>query len=270
MEAEYRRQRGDFLLALQWWLRDVWVQTMAKGQRLAEGQSPMPEKRAWSSRARLLLQTPAVHYPLSTIHSPEALLAFPQLAGTKRVAQRITPQVGHGESAYHRAASAMASHQRPGSPGPGGWAAETSVVRGGIDMGCDGRMGIMETNTWCVSAGGLWIVQASYEFPRPGCAANARRVTPAHLRWPVWCIPWAVPAEVRQPADHREMGHRAHECLGTPAGLPVADRLGVLAAGAGRGGRDGSCALEIRRGVVVGRNAAGLAGLAVPGRHAVG
>ena len=32
IEAEYRRQRGDFLLALQWWLRDVWVQTLAKAK----------------------------------------------------------------------------------------------------------------------------------------------------------------------------------------------------------------------------------------------
>ena len=34
----------------------------------------------------------AIHYPLSTTNSFEALLAFPQLAGTKSVAQRITPQ----------------------------------------------------------------------------------------------------------------------------------------------------------------------------------
>ena len=32
MEAEYRRQRADFLLALQWWLRDVWLQTLAQVQ----------------------------------------------------------------------------------------------------------------------------------------------------------------------------------------------------------------------------------------------
>lgn len=51
VEAEYRRQRADFLLALQWWLRDVWLQTLG---------------------------------------SAEGLLAFPQLAGTRRVAQRIS------------------------------------------------------------------------------------------------------------------------------------------------------------------------------------
>jgi hypothetical protein len=29
IEAEYRRQRVDLIGALQWWLRDVWVQTVA-------------------------------------------------------------------------------------------------------------------------------------------------------------------------------------------------------------------------------------------------
>jgi DNA polymerase-3 subunit delta' len=32
IEAEYRRRRGDLLLALQWWLRDIWLQTLAVGQ----------------------------------------------------------------------------------------------------------------------------------------------------------------------------------------------------------------------------------------------
>jgi DNA polymerase III delta subunit len=30
VEAEYRRQRGDLLGALQWWLRDVWLQTVSQ------------------------------------------------------------------------------------------------------------------------------------------------------------------------------------------------------------------------------------------------
>jgi len=29
IEAEYRRQRTDLLAGLQWWLRDVWLQTLA-------------------------------------------------------------------------------------------------------------------------------------------------------------------------------------------------------------------------------------------------
>jgi DNA polymerase III subunit delta' len=35
IEAEYRRLRTDLLLTVQWWLRDVWLQTLAVGQELA-------------------------------------------------------------------------------------------------------------------------------------------------------------------------------------------------------------------------------------------
>jgi len=53
VEAEYRRQRADLLLLLQWWLRDVWLHTLAIG---------------------------------------EALLNFPQIAGADDVARRLTPR----------------------------------------------------------------------------------------------------------------------------------------------------------------------------------
>jgi DNA polymerase III subunit delta' len=33
IEAEYRRQRAELLTGLQWWLRDVWLQALAPGQR---------------------------------------------------------------------------------------------------------------------------------------------------------------------------------------------------------------------------------------------
>lgn len=52
VEAEYRRQRGELLAALQWWLRDVWLRTLKVG---------------------------------------EGLLQLPELAGTASVARRITP-----------------------------------------------------------------------------------------------------------------------------------------------------------------------------------
>jgi len=32
IEAEYRRQRTDLIAVLQWWLRDVWLQTLAAGK----------------------------------------------------------------------------------------------------------------------------------------------------------------------------------------------------------------------------------------------
>ena len=53
IEAEYRRQRAEVLLLLQWWLRDVWLLTLAAG---------------------------------------EELLHFPQIAGADEVARRLTPQ----------------------------------------------------------------------------------------------------------------------------------------------------------------------------------
>jgi DNA polymerase-3 subunit delta' len=94
IEAEYRRQRADFLLALQWWLRDVWLQTLGEAQSL-ESKVQSPEFAVQSPRSRVeagVSESSAIHYPLSTIDSPSGLLAFPQLAGTRRVAERLTPQ----------------------------------------------------------------------------------------------------------------------------------------------------------------------------------
>jgi len=34
IEAEYRRQRGEILLLLHWWFRDVWLHTLAVGEQL--------------------------------------------------------------------------------------------------------------------------------------------------------------------------------------------------------------------------------------------
>jgi hypothetical protein len=83
IEAEYRRQRADYLLALQWWLRDVWVQTLSRVQ------SP---KSKVQSREGAVPGAETVNDQLSTIDSPESLLVLPHLAGTRRVAERITPK----------------------------------------------------------------------------------------------------------------------------------------------------------------------------------
>lgn len=53
IEAEYRRRRSEVLLLMQWWLRDVWLHTLAAGQNL---------------------------------------LHFPQIAGAGDVARRLTPR----------------------------------------------------------------------------------------------------------------------------------------------------------------------------------
>ncbi len=62
VEAEYRRQRADLLLVLQTWLRDVWLQTL----QTRDGSKQRPQD--------------------------SELLNFPQVAGTKKVAQRISPK----------------------------------------------------------------------------------------------------------------------------------------------------------------------------------
>jgi len=63
IEAEYRRQRTDLLAIVQRWLRDVWLIAIAeRGARNAE----------------------------QATASTKELLNFPELAGTKQVAQRIS------------------------------------------------------------------------------------------------------------------------------------------------------------------------------------
>jgi DNA polymerase-3 subunit delta' len=53
IEAEYRRQRADLLLLVQWWLRDVWLNSLAMGGQL---------------------------------------VGFPQIAGAETVAKKISPR----------------------------------------------------------------------------------------------------------------------------------------------------------------------------------
>jgi DNA polymerase-3 subunit delta' len=76
IEAEYRRQRADLLAALEWWLRDVWLRTLkiAAGAKTTEAESADINTR------------PAAGNPSGE------LLNFPHLAGTQRVAQRISPK----------------------------------------------------------------------------------------------------------------------------------------------------------------------------------
>jgi DNA polymerase-3 subunit delta' len=61
IESEYRRQRADLLMVLHWWLRDVWLRTLPSGSR-------------------------------SSVSRPEdgELLRFPELDGTRFVAERIS------------------------------------------------------------------------------------------------------------------------------------------------------------------------------------
>jgi DNA polymerase-3 subunit delta' len=94
IEAEYRRQRADFLLAMQWWLRDVWVQTLGQGQGLkSKVQSPKSKVEGVAPTIGAGgVESETINHQPSTIDSTESLLVFPQMAGTQRVAQRISPK----------------------------------------------------------------------------------------------------------------------------------------------------------------------------------
>jgi DNA polymerase-3 subunit delta' len=61
IEAEYRRQRAELLMVLHWWLRDVWLRTLA-----STSSSPVSPP------------------------DDEGLLRFPDLDGTRLVAERIS------------------------------------------------------------------------------------------------------------------------------------------------------------------------------------
>jgi len=87
VEAEYRRQRADILAALQGWLRDVWLQTLSAVQS-PESKVLSPESKSDRSAA----ETTTITSQPPTIESPERLLVFPQLAGTRRVARRLSPK----------------------------------------------------------------------------------------------------------------------------------------------------------------------------------
>jgi len=65
IEAEYRRQRADLILLVQWWLRDVWLSTLRSGNATEDG---------------------------STLAAGNELLNFPQVAGAETVARRLTPR----------------------------------------------------------------------------------------------------------------------------------------------------------------------------------
>ena len=50
VEAEYRRQRTDLIGALQWWLRDVWLQTFVSGADLLTFPTLAPVGRTVAAR----------------------------------------------------------------------------------------------------------------------------------------------------------------------------------------------------------------------------
>jgi len=70
IEAEYRRQRSELLAVLQWWLRDVWVRKVRSPTPFVKSTSEVRKSEARSESSELL--------------------RFPEIAGTERVAGRIS------------------------------------------------------------------------------------------------------------------------------------------------------------------------------------
>jgi DNA polymerase-3 subunit delta' len=94
VEAEYRRQRADFMLALEWWLRDVWLQTLGQeGRSNNAGRRTTDEiKGAGAGGETATADSALLDTRRSSLAAHEGLLVFPQLPGTKRVAQRLSPK----------------------------------------------------------------------------------------------------------------------------------------------------------------------------------
>ena len=83
VEAEYRRQRGDLLQLLQWWLRDVWLRTLTERDShglpdVSSGRSADPQTGKGS--------TPKA----ADSGASDELVSFPQIAGAERVAERVS------------------------------------------------------------------------------------------------------------------------------------------------------------------------------------
>ena len=80
VEAEYRRQRTDLLVALQWWLRDVWVECLKSDVRNS------PPGNAAKDKLRKV-DSPVAGGKAET---QELLLNFPHLSATRKVSGRIS------------------------------------------------------------------------------------------------------------------------------------------------------------------------------------
>ena len=86
IEAEYRRQRGDVLSVVQWWLRDVWLQTLTpdsseKGRRLL--------RYPWRRRCRQANLRPSSHCKPPN-HRGAARLVGNQCPGGARSRSKFT------------------------------------------------------------------------------------------------------------------------------------------------------------------------------------
>lgn len=83
IEAEYRRRRGELLVVLQWWLRDVWVQALSLGHELVS----FPELADWAQTVAGRIS------PKEALGNIDVLEHTQQLLGSN-VQEALTLEVG--------------------------------------------------------------------------------------------------------------------------------------------------------------------------------
>ena len=84
IEAEYRRQRGQFLTGLQWWLRDVWLAALRQGRELLHFQD-------WADTSETVGQRLSPGQALENLQSIEATQ---RLLETTNVQEALALEVG--------------------------------------------------------------------------------------------------------------------------------------------------------------------------------
>ena len=84
IEAEYRRQRGQFLAGLQWWLRDVWLAALRQGRELLHFQE-------WADTSETVGQRLTPRQALENLQSIEATQ---RLLETTNVQEALALEVG--------------------------------------------------------------------------------------------------------------------------------------------------------------------------------
>ena len=84
IEAEYRRQRGQFLTGLQWWLRDVWLATLRQSRELLHFQG-------WADTSDAIGQRLTPGQALENLQSIEATQ---RLLQTTNVQEALALEVG--------------------------------------------------------------------------------------------------------------------------------------------------------------------------------
>ena len=84
IEAEYRRQRGQFLAGLQWWLRDVWLAALRQGRELLHFQE-------WADTSETVGHRLTPRQALDNLQSIEATQ---RLLETTNVQEALALEVG--------------------------------------------------------------------------------------------------------------------------------------------------------------------------------